>query len=112
MPATEADHKNATSRSPSPHQKQKSSSQDVLEATHAERASHETSIPIVQRPTEQAKPREASSQETDRTRSELLQKYNELRDIGQQLIGMIAEQRGVPIKTLYESGEFGVGPED
>ncbi|EHA57776.1 hypothetical protein MGG_16388 [Pyricularia oryzae 70-15] len=109
MPATEADHKNATSRSPSPH-KQKSPSHDALEATQADRASHETSIPIV-RPTE-AKPRDASSQEPDRTRSELLQQYNELRDVGQQLIGMIAEQRGVPIRTLYESGEFGVGPED
>ncbi|TLS25117.1 hypothetical protein PpBr36_07953 [Pyricularia pennisetigena] len=112
MPATEADHKNATSRSPPPNKKQQSPIQDALKATNTDRALHETSIPTAQRPTEQAKPGEASSQEIDRTRSELLQRYNELRDIGQQLIGMIAEQRGVPIRTLYESGEFGVGPED
>jgi hypothetical protein len=37
-----------------------------------------------------------------------LQEYNEVKDIGQQLIGLIAENRGVPIRTLYENGEYGV----
>jgi hypothetical protein len=37
-----------------------------------------------------------------------LQEYNEIKDIGQQLIGLIAENRGVPIRTLYENGEYGV----
>ncbi|KFY46261.1 hypothetical protein V495_02585 [Pseudogymnoascus sp. VKM F-4514 (FW-929)] len=41
-----------------------------------------------------------------------LHAYNEIRDIGQGLIGLIAEQRGVRIKECYESGEFGVGAKD
>ncbi|KAI1004469.1 hypothetical protein K3495_g3741 [Podosphaera aphanis] len=40
----------------------------------------------------------------------LLHDYNDIRDIGQGLIGMIAEQRGVRIGDLYE--EFGVGLQD
>jgi hypothetical protein len=38
-----------------------------------------------------------------------LQEYNDIKDIGQQLIGLIAENRGVPVRTLYETGEYGVG---
>ncbi|KFY08001.1 hypothetical protein V492_06624 [Pseudogymnoascus sp. VKM F-4246] len=41
-----------------------------------------------------------------------LHAYNEIRDVGQGLIGMIAEQRGVRIRECYESGEFGVGAKD
>lgn len=41
-----------------------------------------------------------------------LHDYNEIRDIGQGLIGMIADQRGVRIMECYESGEFGVGSKD
>jgi hypothetical protein len=37
-----------------------------------------------------------------------LQEYNDIKDIGQQLIGFIAENRGVPVRTIYEQGEFGV----
>ncbi|KAK4150852.1 hypothetical protein C8A00DRAFT_45843 [Chaetomidium leptoderma] len=37
-----------------------------------------------------------------------LQDYNDVKDIGQQLIGLIAENRGVPVRTLYEGGEYGV----
>ncbi|KAK4041301.1 hypothetical protein C8A01DRAFT_45546 [Parachaetomium inaequale] len=37
-----------------------------------------------------------------------LQEYNDMKDIGQQLIGLVAENRGVPVRTLYEQGEFGV----
>jgi len=38
-----------------------------------------------------------------------LQEYNDIKDIGQQLIGFIAENRGVSVRTIYEQGEFGVG---
>ncbi|KFY62746.1 hypothetical protein V496_04421, partial [Pseudogymnoascus sp. VKM F-4515 (FW-2607)] len=41
-----------------------------------------------------------------------LHAYNEIRDVGQGLIGMIAEQRGVRIGECYDSGEFGVGAKD
>ena len=39
----------------------------------------------------------------------LLHDYNEIRDIGTGLLGMIAENRGVRVVELYEGGEFGVG---
>ncbi|KAK4119159.1 PH domain-like protein [Parathielavia appendiculata] len=38
-----------------------------------------------------------------------LQKYNDIKDIGEQLIGLVAENRGIPVRTLYENGEYGVG---
>lgn len=38
----------------------------------------------------------------------LLRQYNEMKDVGQQLIGLIAENRGVAIASLYEDEEFGV----
>jgi len=38
-----------------------------------------------------------------------LRQYNDLKDVAQQFIGLIAENRGVPIASLYESDEFGVG---
>ncbi len=38
-----------------------------------------------------------------------LREYNEIKVIGQQLIGLVAENRGVPVRALYETGEFGVG---
>jgi hypothetical protein len=37
-----------------------------------------------------------------------LQEYNDIKDIGQQLIGFIAENRGVSVRTIYEQEEFGV----
>jgi hypothetical protein len=45
-------------------------------------------------------------------RIRLLHQYNETKDIGQQLIGLVAENRGVPVGSLYEGDEFGVGPGD
>jgi hypothetical protein len=39
-----------------------------------------------------------------------LHKYNEIRDVGQGLVGMIADQRGVRIVDCQE--EFGVGTGD
>lgn len=41
---------------------------------------------------------------------ELLHRYNEIRDVGQGLIGMIADQRGMRIKDVME--EFGMGERD
>ncbi|EFQ25838.1 hypothetical protein CGRA01v4_14238 [Colletotrichum graminicola] len=42
----------------------------------------------------------------------LLREYNEIKDVGQQLMGMVAELRGVTVGSLYRTGEFGVGPKD
>lgn len=42
----------------------------------------------------------------------LLQQYNEMKDVGQQLIGLVAENRGVSVKSLYEDEDLGVGKED
>ncbi|TKW48764.1 hypothetical protein CTA1_3408 [Colletotrichum tanaceti] len=42
----------------------------------------------------------------------LLREYNEMKDAAQQLMGMVAEKRGVTVGSLYETGEFGVGPKD
>ncbi|KAM7202593.1 Swi5 domain containing protein [Naviculisporaceae sp. PSN 640] len=42
----------------------------------------------------------------------LLKEYNDMKDIGQQMIGLVAENRGVPIGSLYESGEYGVTADD
>ncbi|KEZ46605.1 hypothetical protein SAPIO_CDS0422 [Scedosporium apiospermum] len=41
-----------------------------------------------------------------------LQKYNEIKDIAQELMGLVADNRNVTVKTLYESGEFGVDADD
>lgn len=49
---------------------------------------------------------------TVKTHIKLLHEYNEIRDVGQGMIGMIADNRGVRIAELYESGEFGVGVRD
>lgn len=52
----------------------------------------------------------APAQETVRRHIKLLHDYNDIRDVGQGLIGMIAEQRGVQIGSLYE--DYGVGVKD
>lgn len=41
-----------------------------------------------------------------------LHRYNEVKDVAQGLMGMVAEARGVRIGELYEGGEFGVGEGD
>ncbi|KAL2074909.1 hypothetical protein VTL71DRAFT_8689 [Oculimacula yallundae] len=48
--------------------------------------------------------------ETVKQHIKLLHDYNDIRDVGQGLVGMIADNRGVRIGELYE--EFGVGLKD
>ena len=48
--------------------------------------------------------------ETVKRHIKLLHDYNEIRDVGQALMGMIADNRGVRVGELYE--EFGVGLKD
>jgi hypothetical protein len=48
--------------------------------------------------------------ETVKRHIKLLHDYNDIRDVGQGLVGMIADNRGVRIGELYE--EFGVGLND
>lgn len=48
--------------------------------------------------------------ETVRRHIKLLHDYNDIRDVGQGLVGMIADNRGVRIGELYD--EFGVGLKD
>ncbi|CAG8960491.1 hypothetical protein HYFRA_00008210 [Hymenoscyphus fraxineus] len=48
--------------------------------------------------------------ETVKQHIHLLHQYNDIRDVGQGLIGMIAENRGTRIGELYD--EFGVGLKD
>jgi hypothetical protein len=48
--------------------------------------------------------------ETVKKHIRLLHDYNDIRDVGQGLVGMIADNRGVRIGELYE--EFGVGLKD
>ncbi|KAF4627720.1 hypothetical protein G7Y89_g10430 [Cudoniella acicularis] len=52
----------------------------------------------------------APAAETVKTHIKLLHDYNDIKDIGQGLVGMIAENRGVRIGELYE--EFGVDLKD
>ncbi|KAK3685311.1 hypothetical protein B0T22DRAFT_382916 [Podospora appendiculata] len=49
---------------------------------------------------------------TTQTHIRLLKEYNDIKDIGQQLIGLVAENKGVRIGALYESGQYGVEAED
>jgi hypothetical protein len=42
----------------------------------------------------------------------LLGEYNETKDIAQQLIGLIADNRAVPVGSLYLDDQYGVGSDD
>ncbi|KAB5576114.1 Swi5-domain-containing protein [Coniochaeta sp. 2T2.1] len=53
-----------------------------------------------------------SPAETVHDHIQLLGQYNDAKDIAQQLIGLIADNRGVPVGTLYQHDQYGVGPED
>lgn len=50
------------------------------------------------------------AEETVKKHITLLHDYNDIRDVGQGLIGMIADNRGVRIGELYD--EFGVDLKD
>ncbi len=56
--------------------------------------------------------RDKNAAATVKNHIKLLHEYNEIRDVGQGIIGMIADNRGVRIVELYESGEFGVSAKD
>jgi hypothetical protein len=42
----------------------------------------------------------------------LLQEYNDMKDIGQQLIGVIADNRGVSVGDLYKDAPYGLTSKD
>lgn len=42
----------------------------------------------------------------------LLRQYNKTKDVGQQLIGLIAESRSLPIGAIYKDGDYGVCADD
>jgi len=42
----------------------------------------------------------------------LLRQYNKTKDVGQQLIGIIAESRGVSLGDVYRDGNYGVSADD
>ncbi|PQE10354.1 hypothetical protein CJF32_00000892 [Rutstroemia sp. NJR-2017a WRK4] len=54
----------------------------------------------------------APADETVKRHIRLLHQYNDIKDVGQGLLGMVAENRGVRIGELYAEGEFGVGRGD
>jgi len=42
----------------------------------------------------------------------LLGQYNDAKDVAQQLIGLVADNRGVPVGSLYQDDQYGVSPDD
>lgn len=50
--------------------------------------------------------------ETVQSHIRQLGQYNEAKDIAQQLIGLVADNRGVPVRSLYQDDQYGVGPND
>lgn len=54
--------------------------------------------------------RSADAAATVRDHIKLLHEYNEIKDVGLGLLGMIAEQRGARMKEVME--EFGLGDKD
>ena len=54
--------------------------------------------------------RSQDAQATVKSHIDLLHRYNEIRDVGMGLMGLIAEQRGVRVKDVFD--EFGVNDRD
>lgn len=54
--------------------------------------------------------RTKDAQATVKTHIKLLHDYNEIRDVGQGLMGIIADNRGVRVRDVYQ--DFGVGEGD
>lgn len=54
----------------------------------------------------------SQNQKQSTSRIDKLQRYNELKDVAQELMGLVAENRGVAVGRLYEGKEFGVSAED
>lgn len=57
-------------------------------------------------------PCSGSPDEIVRSHIRLLGQYNEAKDIAQQVIGLIADNRGVPVGSLYQGDRYGVGAND
>jgi hypothetical protein len=70
---------------------------------------HATPSPLVITEEDEAKLM-AEAKKVIKEHIQRLHRYNEIRDVGQGLIGMIADQRGVRIVDCQE--EFGVGTGD
>ncbi|KAG9566407.1 hypothetical protein KCU77_g1712, partial [Aureobasidium melanogenum] len=94
--------------------------QAVLEATVAELLSQRTSLVHVSSPTSdiqepedtEARAKLAVDAASIKIKSQIkqLQQYNDIKDIGTQLMGIIAEKRGCRIIEVQE--EFGINPDD
>lgn len=54
----------------------------------------------------------AEAKEIIKQHIQRLHSYNEVKDVAQGLMGMIADARGVRVKELYETSEFGVNEND
>ena len=54
--------------------------------------------------------RNKDPQATVKAHIKLLHDYNEIRDVGQGLMGIIAETKGVRVRDIYQ--DFGVGEGD
>ena len=53
-----------------------------------------------------------TAQQTVNTYIHALREYNDTKDAVQQLIGLVAENRGVPVSRIYEDEEYGVTSKD
>ncbi|KAH0371505.1 hypothetical protein KCU65_g1652, partial [Aureobasidium melanogenum] len=94
--------------------------QAALEATVAELLSQRTSLTNAFSPTSDAPESEdtearaklAVDAANTKIKSQIkqLQQYNDIKDIGTQLMGIIAEKRGCRIGEVQE--EFGINPDD
>ena len=59
---------------------------------------------------EKAKAALASANAVIKEHIQLLHRYNEIKDIGQGLMGLIADKRGARIKEIME--DYGIGDKD
>ena len=56
-----------------------------------------------------ARYRTKDPQATVKTHIKLLHDYNEIRDVGQGLMGIIADNRGVRVRDIYQDFDVGEG---
>lgn len=53
--------------------------------------------------------RDKDAQATVKAHIKLLHNYNEIRDVGQGLMGIIADNRGVQVRDVYRDFDVGEG---